>query len=200
MPRQSARATGNPIPQNAAPVSSEVNFAPIVRDDVGRISQQDAASLLGVDPRTLRNWRSQGCGAVSSGGPVHLAGVWQWREARLKEEYEADRRAVVQALGREMTADEVEVERQLTLLRLDQIKLARALDVLIDRDTFIHALSTALADVTSRLRSMSASLAPRLAVENSAAICAQRIDDEVEAIIADLHADRVMAKASDADA
>lgn len=58
----------------------------IKRDFTGSLNITDAAFLLGVTDKTLRNWRDkESCQAISSGGAVDMPRLVLWLQDRARE-------------------------------------------------------------------------------------------------------------------
>ena len=179
-------------PKAPPPAAPSVHALPAIHPDTdGCVNTQEAATLLGVTPRTLTDWRSKGCTGVKAGGRVDLGAVMEWREAKIKADAD-DRLALIKAIEGGMTEEQVKVERELTLLKIDQIKLAKALELLLDRSTFIHSLSVVFGDVTSRLRSMPAELGAKIAIETDPRACSDMLSESIEKTLMELNVDRVM--------
>ncbi len=197
----SKTAAAKPKAAPRKPRSAETKVAPpgpslpsIERDAAGRISQKDAAALLGVDDRTIRNWRNnENCPALYEGGAVDFPRLSKW----LIERAEAPLRAQLERRADDEDEDgpsikQLQKRSMQSANRLQDIKVQEAIGEFVPRSVMFHHLSTALSDVTSRLRPLGVHLGPILSVEKSAAGCTRIVDDGIDKVLRELVVDVIM--------
>jgi len=163
----------------------------IKRDNIGRVSTKDAADLIGVSDRTLRNWKADGCPAIFDGGAVDIKGVIAWRENKLITEAAQDKADIIEATGG-LTLQQVQVRHEIAKARMTELKLAVQIGLLLPRDVYIHALSTLMADVNSRLHAMPRKIAPLVANESQRGACEEIVKEKVDDMLAILMVDVAM--------
>lgn len=173
-------------------VTSEDGFPPILRDYMGRLNTKDTAFLLGVDDRTIRNWRDKEyCPAISSGGAVDMPRLKLWLEDRarapLKREIEARDQS---STG--ISREEVELRGTLSDNLLKNLKYEQARGELVSKAEMHHHLSTILSDITMRLHKLGFQIGPDVSVERSAEKCTEIVNKKVDKILSELVVDIVM--------
>lgn len=173
-------------------VTTDKGFPPIKRDFMGRLNTTDAAFLLGVTDKTLRNWRDKEyCQAISSGGAVDMPRLVLWLQDRAKEPLQVEL-AARDEVSSGVTREEVELRGMISDNLSKNLKYETARGELVSKTEIHHHLSTILSDIAMRLHKLGFQVGPDLSVERSAEKCTAIINKQVDKILSELVVDIVM--------
>lgn len=141
-----------------------------------RLTTETAAKIIGVGDRQLRNLRQQGCPLPDGGirSIEDIAAIVAWR---LESETRELRERVDDLVdGPEGGMARLDYEEKRTSLKAKQLKLARELDLVLDKNEYFDHLSNLWAEANSLLDAMGTQLAPTLVSLDDEMDIAEKID------------------------
>lgn len=158
-----------------------------------QITTETAASIIGISDRQLRNLRTKGCPVPEGGVKTveDIARIVDWRVEHEAREARDDLTKLMESMG-EGSMDLLDYEEKRTSLKAKQLKLARELDLVLDRDEYMHHLSMLFSELNSLIDSMGAQLGPVVASISDPVLCADAIDDFVADIKKRFNAEEAM--------